>query len=92
MFANLVTVRIDADFDDALRGLREQVLPQVKQTPGLVAGYWLQPSGGNQGTSIVVYETEEQAQNAAQMVQQGTSPMPGVTITSVETREVVASL
>ena len=92
MYANLVTVRIDIDFNEALKGLHEQVLPQIKQAPGLVAGYWLQLNEDNQGTSIVVYETEEQAQSAAQMVQRGSNPMPGVTITSVETREVVASL
>lgn len=92
MYANLVTVRIDTDFNDALKGLHEQVLPRVKQAPGLVAGYWLQPRDDNQGTSIVLFETEQQAQNAAQMVQQGSNPMPGVTVISVETREVVASL
>ncbi len=91
MYANLVTVRIDTDFNEAIKGLREQVLPQVKQAPGLVAGYWMHPQD-DQGTSIVIFETEQQAQSAAQMVQQGSSPMPGVTIISVETREVVASL
>ena len=92
MYANLVTVRIDIDLNDALKDLREQVVPRVKQAPGLVAGYWLEPRGDNEGTSIVVFETEEQARNAAQMVQQGSNPMPGVTVVHVETREVVASL
>jgi hypothetical protein len=92
MYANLVTVRIDADFDDALKGLHERVLPQVKQAPGLVAGYWLHPGHGDEGTSVVVFETEQQAQSAAQMVQAGSNPMPGVTVISVETREVVANL
>lgn len=92
MYANLVTVRIDIDLNDALKDLREQVVPRVKQAPGLVAGYWLEPGGDNEGTSIVVFETEEQARNAAQMVQQGSNPMPGVTVVHVETREVVASL
>lgn len=92
MYANLVTVRIDIDFDDALKGLREQVLPQVKQAPGLVAGYWMSPRDNHQGTSIVVFETEQQAQAAAQTIQSGSSPMPGVSIVSVETREVVANL
>lgn len=92
MHANVVTVRIDLDFSDALKGLRDQVLPQVKQAPGLVAGYWMRPSEDNQGTSIVVFETEQQAINAAQMIQKGSNPMPGVTVISVETREVVANL
>lgn len=92
MYANLVTVRIDTGFDDALKALHEQVLPQVKQAPGLVAGYWMRPQEGNEGRSVVVFETEQQARDAAQMVQKGSSPMPGVTVLDVETREVVAHL
>lgn len=93
MYANLVDVRIDIDFDEAVKGLHEQVLPQIKQAPGMVAGYWMRPLGNdNEGRSIVIFETQEQAQAAAQMVQQGSGPMHGVTIIRVETREVVAHL
>lgn len=93
MYANLIDVRIDMDFDEALKGLHEEVLPQVKQAPGLVAGYWMRPGDNdNEGRSVVVFETEQQARAAAQMVQEGGAPMQGVTITRVETREVVAHL
>lgn len=93
MYANLVDVRIDLDFDEAVKGLHEQVLPQVKQAPGVVAGYWMRPLGDDrEGRSVVVFETEQQAQAAAQMVQEGSHPMQGVTVIRVETREVVAHL
>lgn len=93
MYANLVDVRIDIDFDEALKGLHEEVLPQIKQIPGVVAGYWMRPGGTeNEGRTVVVFETEQQAQAAAQMIQEGSSPMHGVTIIRVETREVVAHL
>jgi hypothetical protein len=93
VFANLVDVRIEIDSAEALKGLHNEVLPQVKQAPGLVAGYWMGPlDGDDEGRSVVVFETEEQAHAAAQMVQEGSSPMEGVTIMRVETREVVAHL
>lgn len=52
----------------------------------------MSPRDDHQGTSIVVFETEQQARAAAQAVQPGSNPMPGLTIVSLETREVVASL
>lgn len=67
--------------------------PEVKQAPGLVAGYWMRPlDNDNEGRSVVVFETGEQAQAAAQMVQEGSAPMPGVTVIRVETHEVVGHL
>ncbi|NUR58533.1 MAG: hypothetical protein HOV87_07545 [Catenulispora sp.] len=93
MYANVVDVRIEIDFDQALKGLHEEVVPQVKQTPGVVAGYWMSPLDKDDvGHSVIVFETEEQARAAAQMVQEGSTPMEGVTIVRVETREVVAHL
>ena len=93
VYANLVDVRIDMDFDEAVKGLHDEVLPQIKQAPGVVAGYWMRPrDDDNEGRSVVVFETEQQAQAAAQMIQEGSSPMQGVTIIRVETREVVAHL
>lgn len=93
MFANLVDVRIETDFDEALKGLHEEVIPQIKQAPGVVAGYWMRPpDNGKEGRSVVVFETEQQAQAAAQMIPEGSNPMEGVTIVHVETREVVGHL
>jgi hypothetical protein len=86
MYAVVVNVKIN-DPEVAAKGLREQVVPMLKQAPGLVGAYWIQ-LGDDTGASIVVFETEEQARSGA--------PEPGggegVTFTSVEIGEVIAHL
>src|SRR6266536_5747735 len=48
--ANVVFVNIDAtQADPARRGLHNQVIPRVSQTPGFVAGYWLEPLAAGRG-------------------------------------------
>jgi hypothetical protein len=89
MHAALVTVTIDpTELDQAQTALREQVIPMVSAAPGFVAGYWLEPADG-QGLSLVLFETEEQARQAAPPA--GASPTPGVTVAAVEFRLVTAS-
>jgi hypothetical protein len=87
MHAVVVSVTID-DVDAASSFLRDQVVPQVKQAPGFVAGYWVDV-GQNRGRSVTVFETEENAQNAAKMA--GQAENQGVTFDSVEVGEVVAN-
>jgi hypothetical protein len=84
MYAVLVAVRI-GDVESAQRELRERVVPQVSQTPGFVAGYWLAPQA-NMGYSIVVFDSEDAARTAADRLE----PPSEVTIERVEVREVVA--
>jgi hypothetical protein len=55
--------------------------------PGFVAGYWIQLDESH-GTSLAVFETEELARGAAPPVGGG---MEGVTVTSVQFGEVLAS-
>ena len=62
-------------------------MPTVKQAPGFVAGYWIRVDDRH-GTSVVVFETEEQA-GAAGPPADGSAP--GVTMTSVSVGEVLAS-
>jgi heme-degrading monooxygenase HmoA len=67
--------------------LREQVVPRVSQAPGFVAAYWTRK--GNEGLSMSVWESEEAANAAGEAVR---SMAPeGVTVESVDVREVVAS-
>lgn len=87
MYAVVVKVSI-GDPEKAQQGLREQVIPRVKQAPGFVAGYWTRSEGGDDGLSIVVMETEDAARQAAQQLRAGGAPET-VTIESVEVREVV---
>ncbi len=85
MHACMVDVEIH-DPDAARQGL-EQIVPAVKQAPGFVAGYWVRLGEGS-GTSIAVFETEDQARAAAPPADGGA---PGVTMTRVVIGEVLAS-
>jgi hypothetical protein len=66
--------------------LREQVVPQVSQAPGFVAGYWARKD--DTGLAMVVFESEEAANGMSERVP---SMLPdAVTLENVEVREVVA--
>jgi len=77
------------DVETAQTGLQEQVVPRVQQSPGFVAGYWTRSDG--QGLSMVVFESEEHARQAADQVKANMPPGDAVTLDDVEVREVVAS-
>ena len=67
MHAVFARVRIDpARHDEALSNLREQIVPQVKGAPGFVRGTWFGDT--TKGHGVVVFESEEQAQQMAGMV------------------------
>ena len=90
MHAVVVTVSIAAgQIEQARKALREQVVPRVRQAPGLVKAYWTARADGAQGTSISVFQTQQHAESAAAMVKI-VPPPPGVTLNSVEVREVIA--
>jgi hypothetical protein len=86
MHAVVVNVTI-SDEEGSMAALREQVVPRISQVPGFVAGYWTRK--GNGGLPMSVWESEDAANTASEMVK---SVAPeGVTVDSVEVREVVAS-
>lgn len=85
MHAVVVRVRISEE-EAALAALRDQVVPQVSQAPGFVAGYWTRKE--DTGLSMIVFESEDAAQAASERIP-GTVP-EGVTLEDVEVREVVA--
>jgi hypothetical protein len=85
MHAVLVTVKLSENANPAV--LREQVVPRVKEFPGFVAGYWTR--GDGVGRSIVVFDSEETAQAASDLVP---SIVPSeTTIEGNEVCEVVAN-
>jgi len=86
MHAVVVNVTIN-DPEGSEAAVREQVVPRVSQAPGFVAGYWTRKD--NSGLSMSVWESESAANIASEMVK-SVAPA-GVTIDSVEVREVVAS-
>ena len=85
MHAVVTTVTIN-DREAAESHLSEQVVPGVKQAPGLVNGYWTRKE--NSGMAMVVFESEEGANDMAERIP---SMVPdAVTLENVEVREVVA--
>jgi len=91
MHAVVVNVTIN-DPEAANTMLQGEVVPRVKEAPGLVTAYWARSDEGK-GGSMIVFESEENAQAAADRLREGP---PGnsdaVTIDSIEVREVVAHL
>jgi hypothetical protein len=85
-----VVVRVTInDFDGAQQVLEEQVVPRASGAPGFVAGYWTRGED-NSGMSMIVFESEDAANGAAQMIQSQGSPSDAVTVEGVEVRSVVA--
>src|SRR4029078_4838613 len=50
------------------KNLREQIVPQIKEAPGVVAAYWVRLEGGDEGNSVIVFESEEQARGDAEQI------------------------
>jgi len=86
----VVNVNI-ADFDQARQMLTERIVPRVSQAPGFVAGYWTRSEDGRRGMSMVVFDSEDAANGAAQMIQSQLPEEAAVTLEGVEVREVVAN-
>jgi hypothetical protein len=86
MHAVAVSVTVN-DGDAAVKHLRETVVPQVKQAPGFVAGYWVRLEGGDRGRAVIVFESEDVARAASERVE--AAPGGATTIESVDVGEVV---
>jgi len=90
MHAVVVTVSVEAgQIERAQQALRQEVVPRVSKAPGFVKGYWTVRPDTADGLSFVVFRTKEDADGAAKMVRSSPTP-PGVTMSAVEVREIVA--
>ncbi|HEX6460419.1 MAG TPA: hypothetical protein VF032_15975 [Thermoleophilaceae bacterium] len=88
MHAVVVNVTIsDQEAGATVAELQEQVIPRVSKAPGFVAGYWTRKD--NAGLSMSIWESEDAANAASEMVR--SAAPTGVTVDNVEVREVVAS-
>jgi hypothetical protein len=96
MYALFVEVNADESQTDMAREyLNGVVVPGARQA-GAQGGHWLAPFDGR-GVSIVTYETEEAARAVADRFTVGERPPSpdapeGVTVRTVEVREVLASI
>ncbi len=90
MHATVTRVTV-TEGEAATNHLREEIVPRVSQAPGFVAGYWVRLEGGNQGTSVIVFESEDAARAAADQMRAGVDSNPGVTLDDITVGEVVAN-
>jgi hypothetical protein len=79
------------DGETATKNLREQIVPRVAEAQGLVAAYWVRLEGGDEGNSVIVLESEDQARAVADQIRAGVEANPGVTLNDVSVGEVVAN-
>jgi hypothetical protein len=86
MHAVVSTVRIQ-DVAVARESLTEKRLKLVPRAPGFVSAYWLEPVD-DIGMSVIIFQTREHAEAA---VAYPVPPLPGVTLLTVDIREVYAS-
>jgi hypothetical protein len=95
MYAVFTEVNANESHIESGREFLPQRAAPMARERGAKGGYWLAPLGGR-GVAIVVFETEEEARAAAAMFSVGEAPMPdapeGVTVRTVEVREVLAAV
>ena len=92
MHAVVVKVNIGGDPEIAQQSLRAQGIPRMSQAPGFVGGYWTRSDDGHSGLSMIVFDSEETARGAAEMIQGPEAIRPEtVTLESVEVREVIGN-
>jgi hypothetical protein len=85
MHAQVVTVEF-TDAEVAIKNL-EELVPNVKASPGFVAGYWVRLDDSH-GTSIAVFDTEDHARAGAPPVG---GEMEGVRVTGSQVGQVMGS-
>ena len=86
----VVTRSTIRDLEEARKALKDEGVPRVSQAPGFVGAHWVSLDGNN-GASMLVFESEETAKAAAEQIRAAGSPAgSAVTVDSVEVGEVVA--
>jgi hypothetical protein len=95
MYAVFTEVNATEANTEAGREVLSQFAAPAAREHGAKGGYWLAPQGGR-GIAVVVFETEGEARQAAAMFRVGEPPMEnapeGVTVKTVEVREVLAAV
>jgi hypothetical protein len=88
-----LVVRVTIHNADRTRDvLNSQVVPQVSSAPGFKTGYWTWATGGENGLSMIIFDSEENARAAGDRISAIATDAPDdVTLDGVEVREVVAS-
>lgn len=91
MHAVLIEVDVArVDREAGLNGLREQLVPAIKQMAGFHSGVWLPGDDEGRGLSLTVWDTDAAAEEMAHRFGPGSSPQAGASIVRCEVREVAA--
>ena len=94
MYGLFIEVNADESGLEAAREMLPKVAVPMAREAGATAGYWLAPQDGR-GVSVLVFHSEDEARAVAARFELGKPPMPdapaGVTVKTVEVREVIAS-
>lgn len=90
MYAMVGTSKLSfQNADDASR-MANGILANLRSAPGFVTGSFARSADGNNGRSIVVYETEDQARAATERARAAIPADGPVEVVSLEVYEVVA--
>jgi hypothetical protein len=76
------------DSEQARAFLKEQGAPRISQAPGFVSAQWVMLDEST-GTSMLTFESEEAANQAAEMLKANPPGGDAITIDSIEIGEVV---
>jgi hypothetical protein len=91
MYAVVGQVKVDSAREDEARKLLEEfTVPAAKGLAGFNNGAWARALDGDEGHSLLLFDTEANARAAAERIAQGPPPGAPVTFTSVSVCEVVA--
>jgi hypothetical protein len=91
MHGLLVELEFDgARTDEAIPFLHNVVVPMVKQGAGFVSGTWMRSLDGMHTRSLILYDDEHSANDAADRARQGPPPGAPTRLVSAEVFEVMA--
>ena len=95
MHAILIVTKMDTkQYDRQRRELEERIVPFVKNQPGFVSGTWLYDREGGTASSMLVFDSADNARRLGDAVRQQTSDPSardaGVQLESVVVGEVQA--
>ena len=87
-YAVLVRVSM-SDTEAATRFLHEQIVPGISQAQGFVGGYWTLSDDGSTGRSMIIFESEDAARAAKELIQP--PPDGSAAIENLDIGEVIAT-
>ena len=91
MHAIVVMVDIDTErVKEAEELLQSFTIPMASSQGGFQRGTWMRSTDDSQGRGVILFDTQEHAESAAEAVRKGPPPGAPVTFRSVEVFQVVA--